>query len=160
MQLFVGIGSPYGDDRLGWIVAAEIERRGPQQTSVRCAQSPANLLDWLAGHERLIVCDACYSPEPSGAWRRFDWPAAEMEDVDFAGTHDMPLTATLKLAEQLGMLPKQTTVWCMTVDCKSLAPIGTAGSPSGAVPCAELSTQVRQAIAPFVAEMMRDLQHA
>jgi len=159
-QLFVGIGSPFGDDQLGWIVADEIERYGHPNTHVRRGQSPADLFDWLDGHERLIVCDACYSAEQPGTWRRFDWPAVEIEDVEFAGTHDMNLAATLKLAEQLGMLPKQMTIWCMAVDCNSLAPIGTASSRSGNAPCIQLSPQVWRSIAPFVAEIMRDLQHA
>ena len=159
-HLLVGIGSPFGDDRLGWLVVGEIERRGGSDAHTRCARAPADLLDWLEGVDRLVVCDACHGGGPAGSWRRFDWPTTLLDDVAFCGTHDMSLAATLALAEQLGLLPKETTIWGLTVERNSpvVASIGdNRGDPAIE---SDLSPPVRSALASFVAVIERDLSHA
>ncbi len=159
-QLFVGIGSPFGEDRLGWQVAAEIEQRAVAKACIRCARAPADLLDWLAGVDRLVVCDACHDGGQAGTWRRFDWPNASINDVAFCGTHDLGLAATLALAEQLGLLPKQTTIWGMTTERDT--PVIVYAGDHRRVPAVEfdLSPAVRCALVPFVAVIERDLNHA
>jgi hydrogenase maturation protease len=159
-HLLVGIGSPFGDDRLGWLVVGEIERRGGSNAHARCARAPADLLDWLEGVDRLVVCDACHGGGPAGSWQRFEWPTTSIDDVAFCGTHDMSLPATLTLADQLGLLPKQTTIWGLTVEHNSNV-VGAVGHDRGE-PAIEwdLSPPVRSALAPFVAVIERDLNHA
>ena len=114
--LFVGLGSPRGDDRLGWIVAEELGRRGRTDVMVRQAAAPADLLDWLPGVNRLLICDACMSPGASGTILRFDWPDGRLATLDFAGTHDLNLPAVLELADRLNLLPPRTTIWSLAID--------------------------------------------
>lgn len=159
-HLLVGIGSPFGDDRLGWLVVDEIERRGMSSAHTRCARAPADLLDWLEGVDRLVVCDACQGGGTTGSWRRFEWPTTSIDDVAFCGTHDMSLAATLALAEQLGSLPKQTTIWGLTVERNSPVVVSVGDNRRDSAIEWDLSPPVRSALAPFVAVIERDLNHA
>ena len=52
--LIVGIGSHQGDDRAGWQAAGSVAAELPG-ADVRCAASPAELLHWLDGVERLLI---------------------------------------------------------------------------------------------------------
>lgn len=151
-QLLVGVGSPFGDDRLGWLVTEELERRGVDNVQLRRALTPVDLLDWLASVDRLVICDACYGPTPAAQYLRFDWPDETIENVEFAGTHDMNLAATLRLAEQLRLLPKRTTIWSMAVEYRQKPPVGAVEDP--------LSPELQGVFESFVAAIERDLQHA
>jgi hydrogenase maturation protease len=116
--LFVGIGSPHGDDRAGWLVAdalaefnSSIPTARPMQFSVRKAATPADLLDWLDGVQRLIVCDAVRGAGPPGRLHRWQWPDLRLGRVHAAGSHDFGLAAGLDLASSLGRLPAEVVVW-------------------------------------------------
>lgn len=82
--LVVGVGSPHGDDQLGWLAADALEAAllalraaapnapntpldaRPLDASgwrVRRAATPSDLLDWLPGPQRLILIDACVEPD-------------------------------------------------------------------------------------------------
>ena len=91
--LVVGIGSDQGDDRFGWLVAKSLPDQAAIGCEVRRAQSPGELLDWLDGVSRLVVCDACRGGGQLGQVRRCLWPCAEIEEQAFRGTHDMNLPA-------------------------------------------------------------------
>ena len=115
--LVVGLGSAHGDDQFGWQVvghlAAEI---ADPSVSMRAARSPAELLDWMEGFERLIVCDACQSMGSPGAIRVWRWPDVPRDALRSAGTHDLGLAAALELAEQLRHLPAETLIWCVEIE--------------------------------------------
>lgn len=112
--LIVGIGSPHGDDRAGWLVADRLAAvLGPNQAEIRRAASPMDLLDWLDDVGRLVICDACRGLQRAGQLRRWNWPASELPPVAWSGTHDLPLPAALALAQRLGRLPEQVVVWAI-----------------------------------------------
>ncbi|MGD9722937.1 MAG: hydrogenase maturation protease [Pirellulales bacterium] len=113
--LVVGIGSPHGDDQVGWLVARNVAQRLDGGVTVRCARAPAELLDWLHGVDRLFLCDALQSEAPPGSVRQWNWPAAEIANVRFAGSHDLPLAAALQLGESLGMLPRVVRIWGVSI---------------------------------------------
>lgn len=107
----VGIGSDFGDDRLGPVVVNRLVDRLPTVT-VRRLRSPLDLLDDLDEIERLHLVDACRGGGAhAGTIRRIDWPAAELASVRFSGTHDVGLVAALQLAERMQTLPRQVTIW-------------------------------------------------
>jgi hydrogenase maturation protease len=112
-SLLVGLGSPYGDDQIGWCVADAIAGQHLPGLKVCRAGSPLDMLDWLSGVDRLIICDACQGVGPVGSWHRWCWPSAEIAPLKFGGSHDLGLAATLTLAEQLGQLPGQVTIWAV-----------------------------------------------
>ena len=107
--LVVGIGSPHGDDQAGWLVADKLVAQRPALT-VRRAQVPADLLDWLDGVERLIVCDACQPAEQPGLVRQWFWPA-DLTPLRALSSHSLDVASVLSLAETLGKLPPEVHVW-------------------------------------------------
>ena len=120
--LVVGIGSPYGDDQLGWVVANRVAnklRYNQHQVTARVAKSPVDVLSWLENVERLVVCDACHGQGLVGRVHQWTWPAPEVERTAWSGTHDVPLPMVLSLAEQLGRLPKQVVLWAVEASDRS-----------------------------------------
>ena len=108
--LLVGLGSPHGDDQIGWLVADAVAELDPTMLAVR-ALSPMDLLDRLDGVDRLAICDACVGSGAVGALTRWDWPTIEALPTTATGTHDMSLVEVLELAESLGRLPGHVTIW-------------------------------------------------
>lgn len=110
--LIVGIGSPHGDDQAGWQVAERLASQLDQaEADVRAVASPIQLLDWLDDVRRLIVCDACQGLGRVGEVRRWHWPAAELQEASWSGTHDFALPAVLQLAKRLQRLPLNVAIW-------------------------------------------------
>jgi hydrogenase maturation protease len=124
-DLFVGIGSPHGDDQVGWHVAERLRGRlsSVDGILIRRAILPIDLVDWLDEIGHLHVCDACQSGAPPGSLHRWDWSAAGRMDADgpspfdnfsllrSTGTHNCGLGEVLCLARKLGCLPSRVTVW-------------------------------------------------
>jgi hydrogenase maturation protease len=132
--LIVGLGSAHGDDQIGWRVAERLatlvdrndnsaecgapatgnkrELPRPTAVSIRIARSPSELLDWLDGIGRLIVCDACQNVGLPGASLRLCWPNAQLATLRSPGSHDIGLAGVLALAERLCRLPKEVIIWC------------------------------------------------
>jgi len=131
--LIVGIGSPHGDDRVGWEMARNVERWADTVSCrVRIAKSPLEILSWLDGVERLIVCDACRSGATIGTVRRLDWPDSRLASQNWSGTHDFSIAAVLELAQQLNRLPVEVVLFAVEA------------GPAG--PLEKMSDEVRSAI--------------
>jgi hydrogenase maturation protease len=145
-SLFVGIGSPHGDDAAGWCVARELAVRASAKIDVRSAHTPAELLNWLEGVETLEVCDAVVCSAKPGSLHQWRWPDPALASTRFRGSHDLSLTAALALAEQLGQLPPEVRVWGIAAgEWRELAP---------------LSPAIAAAVPAIVAEIWESLHHA
>lgn len=110
--LVVGVGSPHGDDQAGWMV---VERLGldpgdQSDVAVRKAATPADLLNWIDEVKQLIICDAVGGAGPSGSISRWTWPTDRLVR-DGSGTHDFCLPDVLRLADRIGKLPEQVTIY-------------------------------------------------
>jgi|CXWL01.1.fsa_nt_gi hydrogenase maturation protease len=142
--LLVGLGSPVGDDQLGWLVADLIATSNTlNHLEIRLADSPSDLLDWLEDIDRLVICDACRGLGRVGEVRRWNWPTPELPVLAWSGTHDLSLPAVLMLAQRLGRLPEQVVVWAIE------------GAASGAAEnlSAELSTAVSALVNRIIEEL-------
>ena len=113
--LLVGVGSPHGDDQIGWEVVKRIQGTHHKDITVHLARTPSDLLDWLECVERLVVCDACRGAGKVGSVHHWTWPTNQLETLRWSGTHDVSLPAVLALAEQLGKLPTSVIVWAIEV---------------------------------------------
>jgi len=113
--ILVGIGSPNGDDEVGWLVAERVADRLAGVVNTRCLRTPAQLLDCLEGVTQLGICDAMVAPSPGGSWSHWIWPTPEIETAPFAGTHDLSLAEVLALAHELGRLPVRVDIWGIAV---------------------------------------------
>ncbi|MCC6509734.1 MAG: hypothetical protein IT423_11535 [Pirellulaceae bacterium] len=135
-RLLIGIGSHHGYDRLGWLVAEEIESRQCSGLDVRVASTPLKLLDWLDNYAEVHVCDASQGVAAHGAdtvadqvaVHRWQWPSQEIDRRRWCGTHDMSLPAVLELAAQLGMFGCPVIVWGLELPGHLLS-LGNASPP-------------------------------
>jgi hydrogenase maturation protease len=156
--LIVGIGSPHGDDRAGWLVARHVEQTLPGGESetpaepgwqvdargglleVKQARTPADLLHWLPDVQRLLICDACRGLGRPGQWKWWQWPDAEIGELQWSGLHELSLPAALGVAERLGQLPEDVTL------------CGLEGAVTS--PLADVSPAVQQAAAAVASEIL------
>ena len=155
--LMVGIGSPHGDDAIGWqvadAVAASVCEAGWPDVAVRKAAVPLDVLDWLEGVDLLHLCDAgACSERPVGAIRRFELTAAADGGLDVlpetlraGGSHDFGLAAVLNLAGTLGRAGG------IVVHAVNGRRFGSADS---------MSAEVRAARSGVVQTILRELQYA
>jgi hydrogenase maturation protease len=113
----IGLGSPFGDDRVGWRVA---EALGPclsaKQASILSLDRPGPaLLEALAGRSEVILIDAAATGTAPGTLYR-------LGDVAMAGTlesvssHDLGPLQILRLGRALGMLPPRLDLYVISID--------------------------------------------
>jgi len=119
--LAVGFGSHHADDQIGWRVAQELARRMPD-IAVRVASKPLDILHWLSGISRFLICDGCRGSGLPGTVRRWTWPAISIRQFTWNGTHDWGIVETLSLADRLGCLPREVLLW--TVETRYVSPSG------------------------------------
>ncbi|MGE0757474.1 MAG: hydrogenase maturation protease [Pirellulaceae bacterium] len=143
--LVVGLGSPHGDDRAGWLV---IDRLRQQQIAAEllCLASPADLAGLATARRELIIIDACRAGRDAGtiiqgpaalAGAAIDGPAA-------ASSHALSLADTLALLAALGRAPACVTLWGIELGtCRPLAPISR--------PVAEAADEIARRIASQLA---------
>jgi hydrogenase maturation protease len=113
----VGVGSPFGADRVGWAVAGALARDpwlpglAPGQVSVSCADRPGlRLLELLEAPGLVVLIDAMRAGGRAGAYACFDGlrlPA----DAGFTSTHDFGIKAALDLAGALGGIAPDIRVY-------------------------------------------------
>ena len=143
----VGLGSPHGDDQIGWRVAEEIGGRLAPEVDVRCLSVPIDLSHALDGYQRAVLIDACRHYGNSPRIARWLWPSPEIALIRASGTHAFGLPETLAMMERLGCLPGEVIIW------------GIAGE--NFAPGAALSQALLLAIPKFVEQIIdRDLASA
>jgi hydrogenase maturation protease len=111
----VGIGSPHGDDAIGWRVLEELRSvRLPDCALVR-ARTPVDALDHLDNVAVLHLIDACYGTN-AGTLHRWIWPSEDLIRYGWTTSHDVDLVGAIQLADQLNLLPPTTIVWGIESD--------------------------------------------
>lgn len=120
--LLLGLGNPIlGDDGVGPRLAADFAERLGARPGLRveadCAVGGLELLDLLAGHERVIVLDALQAADPHpGAWHAFDARALR-ETLHLDNVHDANFATALALGRRLGMpLPADEAIHIFGVE--------------------------------------------
>jgi len=107
----IGVGSPFGDDRLGW-VAAESLQRSPVLSVLEPGRIVISILDrpgaMLLAHchntDHVIVMDAVRSGAVPGTRHRLS--VSDLADSRLPATsHGFGVAAALELARVLGNLP-------------------------------------------------------
>jgi hydrogenase maturation protease len=111
MIRIVGLGSPFGDDRLGWQVIELLQGHLPKEIDLVALDRPgAALINWMQEIDHLIIVDAVSSGATPGSLRRID-PAQLEGSGGRLSSHDLALSATLGLAASLGCLPARTDIY-------------------------------------------------
>jgi hydrogenase maturation protease len=114
--LFIGLGSPHGDDRAGWLVIERLHELGIPPETARAAHHPAKIWDWRHSEAAVIIVDACQEHGPPGSFMRWAWPRDVLPTTRCSGTHDLPLAEVLAIGQRLGFFPEEITVWTISGD--------------------------------------------
>ena len=136
--MVLGVGSPHGDDRIGWQIIDRLHRHQPRLAAAHL-QVPVELCEQLYASDRLLIVDAASLGNPPGTITVWHWPQLPPLAASRGGTHGLDLFTALQLAEGLGRLPPEVTL--MLVETAEVAPLGEAVVASEQV-LAELERQV------------------
>ena len=106
----VGIGSPFGDDQIGWAVIETLTESGmldrflPGRVDAICCGHEAGLLTQVATVRKAIVIDAMRSSSPVGSVHKI-----AIEDVlpesSLLSSHRIGIAQAISLGRALSMLP-------------------------------------------------------
>ena len=113
----IGIGSPFGDDRIGWqaidhlIEAGFAARFPPDWVSFEKADRPGGLLiSLIRDAELAVLVDAMRSGAVPGTLRRL-CPDELVPECGLLSGHALGVADTLALAEVLGDLPRRVVIY-------------------------------------------------
>lgn len=153
----LGLGSPFGDDRLGWIAVENLMvsdgfRALPDGlvSAQICDPVANNLLDAMRGANLAILIDAAQSGAAPGTIRRFE--AQQIEDrTEPYSSHGFGLSATMALGRALNDLPGKVII--LLVEIPADAEFGPAETVSAPVAMAipDLTAAVLNEIAEWTA---------
>jgi hydrogenase maturation protease len=144
----IGIGSPFGDDRLGWLAAealraSPVVAADPDAVRIVVRDRPGFMLmsDWR-GAGRVLLIDAICSGAAPGSHRVLTADEIVSGNVTLS-THGFGVATAVELARVLGQLPPLLMLHGLEIDREH-----TGNS---------LSPRVQQALAGFVDLLATDL---
>ncbi|MBI3772114.1 MAG: hydrogenase maturation protease [Gammaproteobacteria bacterium] len=113
----IGVGSPIGDDDIGWRVIDTLSAapwlqpwlgRGVELISLD--RPGISLLEQMVDVSQGVVIDAMSSGRQPGAVARFEWPFSTQE-AGLLSSHGFGVGDALCLGQALGTLPAKLWVW-------------------------------------------------
>jgi hydrogenase maturation protease len=141
----IGLGSPHGNDAVGWRVVEGLQLALDGWVVVRAVAEPTQILEHLEGCRRLWIIDACRCGHPLGAIARWTWPEDARQLVGGgSSTHTMSLPSVLQLAAALGKLPESIVIFAVEIGVGSL--IGAEMSDEVAAAVVVLEQRVREEV--------------
>lgn len=111
----VGLGSPFGDDRVGWHLVELLQRRAtPNLEAVALDRPGAGLLNWFIPEDHVVIVDALLSDGRVGQICAID--PAQLESANSAlSSHQLDLGAIVRLAGALDCRPAGLDVYAISV---------------------------------------------
>jgi len=122
----IGIGSPFGDDQLGWHIVdmlqqdtrlAQLPRQ--QMTFIKTDRPGARLLELMQGAEMVIMIDAMESGASPGTIKCFEGHEIEAL-ISPLSSHGFGVGSALKLGQALGNLPNKVILYGIEISNKFL----------------------------------------
>lgn len=119
MIRIIGIGSPFGDDQVGWRVIELLQNRLAEEVDLVALDRPgAALINWMKGVHWLILIDALSSGAAPGSLVRID--PGNLQQESRLSSHDLALSDTLNLAQSLDCLPSRIDIYGIELgDCRA-----------------------------------------
>jgi hydrogenase maturation protease len=115
----VGAGSPFGDDRAGWLVAeilAPVAVRHADHVQVLALDRPGPaVLEAIVGRRLAIVVDAVAGGSETGRIHKLNLADLEDSAAGAHSTHGFGLAEALRLGAVLGRLPQRLLVYGIEV---------------------------------------------
>ncbi|MCU0835259.1 MAG: hydrogenase maturation protease [Chromatiaceae bacterium] len=146
----IGLGSPFGDDRVGWRVVELLSRRlAPALARVLPLDRPGPaLLEALGGRAEAVLIDGAATGRPLGSIHRLCAAEVAASGARTDSGHGLGLAETLQLGRALGILPPRLTVYVVSID------------PTDTVhPDARLTKEVEAAAVRLARELEQELTH-
>ncbi len=108
----LGIGSPFGDDQVGWKVVDSLQTSycDPRITIKKLDRPHLRLLDEIGDAEIVYIIDAMKSGGLPGEIRRLTLDDINTVNLQIS-THDFGVIQSLQLAAALNQLPKQVILF-------------------------------------------------
>jgi hydrogenase maturation protease len=102
----IGVGSPFGADRLGWLAVDHLAKVGPADCEWFKLDRPGSrLLDYLKRPDRVVIIDAVVWGEQPGGIRRLS--LSDLQRFQgLSSSHGFGLAETLALGAELDRLPQ------------------------------------------------------
>lgn len=143
----IGIGSPAGDDQVGWRVAETLagSAAGEGIGIALCRAPGGELAGLLSGAEVAILVDAVAAGGAPGTVYRFGGLPRSALDAGPVSSHGLGLQATLELLETLGDVPPVLLVYGIEAE--------------GVAVEAAMSPAVARAVSRVGDEIRRDLRY-
>lgn len=142
----VGIGSPHGDDQLGWCVIDELSRDPTLQGVCTKVASPWDLVPYLARGGVCIVIDACRSGDAPGTIRCVAVQDLREDSLSSTSSHGGSVADAFRLAEALGYGLSGVQVYAIELEvCGSVTPV----SASVRRGIHELAARIRRQLSEF-----------
>jgi hydrogenase maturation protease len=133
-DLIVGVGSPHGDDAVGWLALDRLREKVDSSVRLVPLREPVDMTFHLVGCRRLWILDGCRSGSPAGSVFRLVWPDQRVQFTTSPSSHGVNIDTALRLSEALGRLPSSVVIF--TVELADSQP----GAPVAAEVAAALST--------------------
>ncbi|MDX5151455.1 MAG: hydrogenase maturation protease [Acidiferrobacterales bacterium] len=117
----IGVGSPFGDDRLGWVVAERLQSaallvNGDEQVSILSLDRPGpSIISHWRDADTVIVIDAVRSGARPGTVHWLDARAID-SGPGSTSSHGFGIAAAIDLAKTLGQLPQQVYLCGVEID--------------------------------------------
>ena len=125
MTRVIGIGSPFGDDAIGFEVARMLAQSPPPGCEVVILDRPgAGLIESLDYGEPVIIVDAVKSGAPPGTLHRLIFDELENCSAVFVSSHEIGVVAALRLARKLGRGPSSGGVLGIEIAAESAPFLG------------------------------------
>lgn len=114
----IGIGSPFGDDQVGWEAIRRLQQRLPATAAVQLIaldRPGCGLIQTFRDADCCWLIDALGTPGPAGRYLQPGLGELASHCAPVAGAHGWGLLETLQLATTLGMLPSRLELHCITI---------------------------------------------
>ncbi len=130
----IGLGSPHGDDRIGWEFVHLLENEVIADDALRlltCATLGGDLLECWKHADLAIIIDAVRGAGAPGTVRRISLrprhDPSVPETVRALSSHGIDLPELIDLAEALGALPRRLLLF--GVEVNACTPFGSLSAP-------------------------------
>ncbi|MET0091402.1 MAG: hydrogenase maturation protease [Candidatus Thiodiazotropha sp.] len=105
MIRIIGVGSPFGADRLGWAAIDHLQTRAVDGCELIKLDRPGpGLLHYLDGAQQVVIIDAVAQGLPAGESMLIS-PQALADPAEQTSCHGFGVAEALALAQSLGSLP-------------------------------------------------------
>jgi len=101
-DLVIGVGSPHGDDAVGWRVVEQLAARVSAQVQTLAVREPTHILSHVAAGDRVWIVDGCRGGGRPGQITRIEWRGGGLPDALHKSTHGYGLEDVLRLLVALG----------------------------------------------------------